>query len=313
VENIINQLNPSQKEAVINFKGPSLVIAGAGSGKTRVLTYRIAYMLSQGIPPQGILALTFTNKAASEMKERIASLVGLGIASKLWMGTFHSIFARILRYEAESLGYPSNFTIYDTIDSRNLIKTLLKELNLDEKIYKPAEVFSRISGAKNNLITPDGYAANSGIRAADAASRKPMISDIYKRYASRCKRGGAMDFDDLLMNTNILFRDFPDVLDKYMERFTHILVDEYQDTNYSQYLIIKKLAQQHRNICVVGDDAQSIYSFRGARIENILSFQNDYDDARTYKLERNYRSTQNIVEAANSIISTKKDQLKKRD
>ena len=312
MNNIINQLNPSQKEAVINFKGPSLVIAGAGSGKTRVLTYRIAYMLSQGVPPHGILALTFTNKAAKEMKERIASLVGFDIASKLWMGTFHSVFARILRYEAESLGFPSNFTIYDTIDSRNLVKTLVKELNLDEKIYKPAEVFSRISGAKNNLITPEGYAANSGIRAADAATRKPMISDIYTRYVSRCKRAGAMDFDDLLLNTNILFRDFPKVLDKYMDRFAYILVDEYQDTNYSQYLIIKKLAQQHRNICVVGDDAQSIYSFRGARIENILSFQSDYEDAQIYKLERNYRSTQNIVEAANSIISRNKGQIKKR-
>ncbi len=312
VDNITNQLNPSQKEAVINFSGPSLVIAGAGSGKTRVLTYRIAYMLSAGVPPHGILALTFTNKAAHEMKNRIASLVGFSMASKLWMGTFHSIFARILRYEAASLGFPPTFTIYDTLDSRNLIKTIVKEFNLDEKSYKPAEILSRISGAKNNLITPDGYAANTTIRAADAASRKPMISEIYTRYSSRCKRAGAMDFDDLLLNTNILFRDYPAVLDKYMNRFSHILVDEYQDTNYSQYLIIRKLAQQHQNICVVGDDAQSIYSFRGARIENILSFQNDYKDARIYKLERNYRSTQNIVEAANSIISRNKDQLKKK-
>ena len=312
MDKILAELNKPQREAVVNYKGPSLVIAGAGSGKTRVLTYRIAYMLEDGVPPSQVLSLTFTNKAANEMKERIAVLVGFKNARHLWMGTFHSIFARILRAEAAALGYPSTYTIYDTQDSRNLVKTIIKELKLDDKIYKPAEVLGRISNAKNNLITAADYAASATIEATDKSTRRPMIRDIYQRYASRCKKAGAMDFDDLLLNTNILFRDHPDILDKYMNIFRYILVDEYQDTNYSQYLIVKKLAQQHRNVCVVGDDAQSIYSFRGARIENILTFRSDYPEAVTYKLEQNYRSTQNIVNAANSIISRNQGQIPKK-
>ncbi|MGC9341439.1 MAG: ATP-dependent helicase, partial [Bacteroidales bacterium] len=256
MEKILNQLNEAQKEAVVSFNGPSLVIAGAGSGKTRVLTYRIAYMLEQGVNPAQVLALTFTNKAAKEMKERIATLVGFDYSRRLWMGTFHSIFSKILRFEASTLGYTSDYTIYDTIDSRNLIKTIIKELKLDDKVYKPAEVFGRISNAKNNLITPETYASNTNIQATDRATRRPQITDIFIRYAARCKKANAMDFDDLLLNTNILFRDHPEILQKYMNAFQYILVDEYQDTNYSQYLIIKKLSQEHKNICVVGDDAQ---------------------------------------------------------
>jgi ATP-dependent DNA helicase UvrD/PcrA len=312
VDKILKGLNKAQEEAVTQYKGPSLVIAGAGSGKTRVLTHRIAYMLTNGINPSRILALTFTNKAAKEMKDRIAEIVGFETARKLWMGTFHSIFARILRFEAEVLEYPSDYTIYDTIDSRSLIKTIVKELNLDDKIYKPNEVLGRISGAKNNLITAEAYINNSTIRATDNSMKKPMIYEIYSRYARRCKRSGAMDFDDLLLNTNILFRNHPEILNKYMNAFDYVLVDEYQDTNYSQYLIIKKLSQEHRNICVVGDDAQSIYSFRGARIENILGFKGDYPETKTFKLERNYRSTQNIVNAANSIIQKNSGQIKKK-
>ncbi len=311
LEKILSQLNEAQQEAVINYKGPSLVIAGAGSGKTRVLTYRIAYMLEQGVNPAQVLALTFTNKAAKEMKERIAGLVGYDYSRRLWMGTFHSIFSKILRYEAKVLGYTSDYTIYDTVDSKNLVKTIIKELKLDEKVYKPGEVFGRISNAKNNLITPENYASNSSIQASDRASRRPQITDIFSRYSARCKKANAMDFDDLLLNTNILFRDHPEVLEKYMNAFRYVLVDEYQDTNYSQYLIIKKLSQEHHNICVVGDDAQSIYSFRGARIENILTFQKDYPDAKLYKLERNYRSTRSIVDAANSLIKKNQDQIRK--
>jgi len=312
VDKILQDLNKTQKEAVVNYKGSSLVIAGAGSGKTRVLTYRIAYMLEKGVNPSKILALTFTNKAAREMKERIASLVGFNVARKLWMGTFHSIFARILRFEAETLGYPADYTIYDTIDSRSLIKTIIKELKLDDKIYKPNEILGRISGAKNNLITPDVYARNDIYRATDNSTRRPLLYEIYNRYYRRCKRSGAMDFDDLLLNTNILFRNHPEILDKYMSAFDYILVDEYQDTNFSQYLIINKLAKEHQNICVVGDDAQSIYSFRGARIENILGFKKDFPGCSTFKLEKNYRSTQNIVNAANSIIRKNKDQIPKK-
>ena len=311
MEKILSQLNEAQQEAVINYKGPSLVIAGAGSGKTRVLTYRIAYMLEQGVNPAQVLALTFTNKAAKEMKERIAGLVGYDYSRRLWMGTFHSIFSKILRYEAKVLGYTSDYTIYDTVDSKNLVKTIIKELKLDEKVYKPGEVFGRISNAKNNLITPENYASNSSIQASDRASRRPQVTDIFSRYSARCKKANAMDFDDLLLNTNILFRDHPEVLEKYMNAFRYVLVDEYQDTNYSQYLIIKKLSQEHHNICVVGDDAQSIYSFRGARIENILTFQKDYPDAKLYKLERNYRSTRSIVDAANSLIKKNQDQIRK--
>lgn len=312
VKDLLKELNREQKEAVINYKGPSLVIAGAGSGKTRVLTYRIAYMLGEGVHPASLLALTFTNKAAAEMKGRISALVGYGSAHQLWMGTFHSIFARILRIESASLGYPKDYTIYDTTDSKNLLKTIMKEMKLDEKIYKPSEVLGRISQAKNNLVTPEAYANSTEIATRDNNSRRPMMAVIYNRYTVRCKKAGAMDFDDLLLNTNILFRDHPQVLQKYQSALKYILVDEYQDTNYSQYLIIRKLSQNHNNVCVVGDDAQSIYSFRGARIENILHFKRDYPEATTYKLERNYRSTQNIVNAANSIIANNKDQIHKK-
>jgi len=311
VEAIKKELNEAQQEAVLNHKGPALVIAGAGSGKTRVLTYRIAYLLSLGIPPSRILALTFTNKAASEMKERIATHVSPDLARSLWMGTFHSLFARILRREAEILGFPSNFTIYDTIDSRSLIKTIVREFKLDEKIYKPAEVFGRISAAKNNLVTPDVYMSSGEFQVRDQISRRPRLGEVYDRYVKRCKHFGAMDFDDLLLQTNLLFRDHAKVLDRYREAFDYVLVDEYQDTNYSQYLIIKKLSEIHRNLCVVGDDAQSIYSFRGARIENILNFKNDYSDYRIFKLEQNYRSTKTIVKAANSVIKKNRGQISK--
>lgn len=311
MEAISKDLNEAQQEAVLNHKGPALVIAGAGSGKTRVLTYRIAYLLSMGVPPSRILALTFTNKAANEMKERIATMVSPDLARYLWMGTFHSLFARILRREAEVLGYPSNYTIYDTIDSRSLVKTIIRELSLDEKIYKPAEVFGRISTAKNNLVTPDVYLNSGEFQVRDQVSRRPRLGEVYDRYVKRCKHFGAMDFDDLLLQTNLLFRDHPAILDKYREAFDYVLVDEYQDTNYSQYLIVKKLSEIHRNLCVVGDDAQSIYSFRGARIENILNFKNDYPDYRIFKLEQNYRSTQTIVNAANSVIKKNRGQISK--
>ena len=252
----INELNSSQQAAVLNTEGPSLVIAGAGSGKTRVLTYRIAQLLSQGVPPYKILALTFTNKAASEMRKRIAELVGSEVASNLWMGTFHSIFSKILRFEAEHLGYSSNFTIYDTMDSRNLIKAIVKELKLDDKVYKANIILNRISMAKNNLIVAQSYAQSTRLISEDGSAKRPLLGDIYKLYQQRCKQSDTMDFDDLLLQTNILLRDHPEILDKYQQKFTHVLVDEYQDTNYSQYLIVKKLSEQHKNICVVGDDAQ---------------------------------------------------------
>lgn len=302
MHNYLDELNGAQKEAVINYMGASLVIAGAGSGKTRVLTYRITHLLAQGIPAYKILALTFTNKAAAEMKSRIAKMVGNETARFLWMGTFHSIFARILRSEAEHLGYSSNFTIYDTIDSKNLIKKIIKELGLDDKTYKPNEIYGRISSAKNNLITAKAYSSNQQIIIQDQKSKRSRVTDIYTIYANRCKKADAMDFDDLLLNTNILFRDFPNVLEKYQDKFQYILVDEYQDTNFSQYLIINKLSAKNKNICVVGDDAQSIYAFRGAKIENILNFRNDFPGYNLYKLEQNYRSTQTIVDAANSLI-----------
>ncbi len=311
MHDFLNELNEAQQKAVIDTEGPSLVIAGAGSGKTRVLTYRIANLLNKGVKPFSILALTFTNKAAKEMKDRIGNLVGADMAKHLWMGTFHSIFARILRFESDKLGYPSNYTIYDTIDSRSLIKKIIKDLNLNDKVYKVNEVHARISSAKNNLITPQAYNSNSQIMEYDRTTRKPQVADVYRIYAQRCYKSGAMDFDDLLMNTNILFRDFPDVLTEYQNRFNYILVDEYQDTNYAQYLIIKKLAQQHQNVCVVGDDAQSIYSFRGAKIENILNFKNDYNKYKLFKLEQNYRSTKNILNAANSVIDKNDGQIKK--
>ena len=310
--NYLEELNEAQRSAVENTDGPSLIIAGAGSGKTRVLTYRIAHLIKQGVRPGSILSLTFTNKAAKEMKERISKVVGHSTAKYLWMGTFHSIFARILRTEAEVLGYPSNFTIYDTADAKSLLKTIIKEFKLDDKTYKVNVVAGRISAAKNSLITPAAYANNAQVREYDMSIRMPRITEIYKEYARRCFLAGAMDFDDLLLKTNILFRDNKDVLKKYQERFHYVLVDEYQDTNFSQYLIVKNLAAAHKNLCVVGDDAQSIYSFRGARIENILNFQKDYPEHQVYKLEQNYRSTQTIVNAANSIIQKNKRQLPKK-
>jgi DNA helicase II / ATP-dependent DNA helicase PcrA len=312
VTDFLKELNEVQYEAVVYNDGPSLVIAGAGSGKTRVLTYKVAYLLSQGINARSVLALTFTNKAAKEMKERISRLVGPDLARNLWMGTFHSIFSKILRFESSTLGYSSNFSIYDTSDSKSVIKAVIKELNLDDQIYKVNEVLNRISMAKNNLVTPQGYIANNQIMEQDKASRKPRMADVYRLYCLRCRKSDAMDFDDLLLNTNILFRDVPDILEKYRRIFGYILVDEYQDTNFAQYLIVNKLASIHKKICVVGDDAQSIYSFRGAKIENILNFKNDYPDYKLFKLEQNYRSTQNIVNAANSIIAKNKGQIHKK-
>ncbi len=307
----IDQLNDAQKQAVLATEGPMMVIAGAGSGKTRVLTYRIAHLMEKGVDSFQILSLTFTNKAAREMKERIAKIVGESEAKNLWMGTFHSVFARILRIEGERLGYPSNFTIYDSEDSLKVITQLIKEQNLDKDIYKPKSVQGRISSYKNNLITPKVYNNRADLQESDAAARMPMMGQLYTAYTERCFRAGAMDFDDLLLKTNELLHRFPDVLAKYQERFKYILVDEYQDTNHSQYLIVKALGSRYENVCVVGDDAQSIYAFRGANIRNILNFQKDYPDAKTFKLEQNYRSSDNIVQAANSIIAKNRDQLQK--
>jgi len=311
VQDYLEGLNEPQREAVEQTQGPALVIAGAGSGKTRVLTYRIAHLLNQRVKPYRILSLTFTNKAAKEMKERIGKVVGVEVANNLWMGTFHSIFARILRVESKHLGYPSSFTIYDSADSKNLIKAIVKRLKLNEKAYKPGAVLSRISSAKNDLITPVAYARDANRLTSDKMAQMPAIHEIFSHYMRDCYKSGVMDFDDLLLNTNILFRDHPEVLKKYQDHFDYILVDEYQDTNFSQYLIVKKLAEPHKNICVVGDDAQSIYSFRGAKIENILNFRNDYPGYKMFKLEQNYRSSQNIVNAANSIISNNKGQIQK--
>ena len=309
MENILDKLNDVQRQAVECTDGPVMVIAGAGSGKTRVLTYRIAHLLSKGVDAFNVLALTFTNKAAKEMKERVIHLLGSSEAMNVWMGTFHSVFARILRIEADKLGYPSNFTIYDTDDSKSVIKTILKEQNLDDKMYPVNFVLGRISAAKSNLISVADYNNNAEIQTQDRAAGKPQIGTLYSLYNQRCRKSSAMDFDDLLYNTNVLFRDFTDVLYKYQQKFKYILVDEYQDTNYAQYLIVKKLAANNENICVVGDDAQSIYAFRGANIENILNFKKDYADAKVFKLEQNYRSTKNIVNAANSIIINNKDQI----
>jgi len=311
VQAYLKDLNEVQREAVENINGPSLVIAGAGSGKTRVLTFRIAHMLNEGVNASTVLALTFTNKAAREMKDRIANIIGEKAARYLWMGTFHSIFAKILRFESKAIGYPSSFTIYDAQDSKNLIKSIVKELQFDPNVYKPSEILGRISFAKNNLVTAKSYAGTPQIMEADRHSRKPEIFRVYQMYETRCKTAGAMDFDDILMKTNYLFEKFPEILAKYQEKFKYIMVDEYQDTNYSQYLIIKKLAEKHHNICVVGDDAQSIYAFRGARIENILNFKKDYPENKVFKLEQNYRSTQNIVNAANSVIGKNKNQIRK--
>ena len=310
-EDILKGLNPAQRAAVETYNEPSLIIAGAGSGKTRVLTTRIAYMLAQGVPPHSILALTFTNKAAREMRERIEKMVGPQ-SKYICMGTFHSVFSRILRENAEILGYPKEYTIYEPTDCKNLLKTIIKERGLNDEKYKPNSIASRISMAKNNLITPGAYIQNSMFATEDRQMQIPEFGNIYLEYCKRCKTNGAMDFDDLLLQTNFLFRDHPEVLARYQERFQYVLVDEYQDTNNAQYIIVRRLAQHHSRICVVGDDAQSIYSFRGAKIENILSFQRDYPQAKVFKLEQNYRSTQTIVDAANSVIEHNSRKLKKR-
>ena len=308
---ILEELNEVQRKAVISTEGPNMIIAGAGSGKTRVLTYKIAYLIHKGVDPFHIMSLTFTNKAAREMRERIEGLIGSTEARNVWMGTFHSIFSRILRMEADKLGFPSNFTIYDSDDSKSIIKKILKEQQLDDKVYKPNQVLGRISSAKNNLISHVAYNNNQELLAADKESAKPKIGIVYTMYQERLRKAGAMDFDDLLFNTNVLLRDFPEVLLKYQKRFKYFLVDEYQDTNYSQYLIVKRLAARTENLTVVGDDAQSIYAFRGANIQNILNMEKDYPDLKMFKLEQNYRSTQNIVQLANSIISKNKGQIKK--
>ncbi|MDX9891576.1 MAG: 3'-5' exonuclease [Bacteroidales bacterium] len=308
---ILASLNEPQRKAVVHTEGPVMVIAGAGSGKTRVLTYRIAYMLSEGKNPYQILALTFTNKAATEMKERIFELVGEASAKAVMMGTFHSVFYKILRVEGEKLGYSRNLTVYDTDDSKSLLKSIIKEMNLDPKVYAAGHVLNRISGAKSNLLSHEDYINNPEIFAVDQESGKPHIGEIFSRYNLRLKKSDAMDFDDLLYYMNVLLRDFPEMLHKYQNRYQYILVDEYQDTNFAQYLIIKKLSASHHNICIVGDDAQSIYSFRGANIQNILNFKRDYPEATIIKLEQNYRSSQNIVNAANAVIKCNKDQLYK--
>ncbi|WP_317318872.1 UvrD-helicase domain-containing protein [Alistipes communis] len=309
---ILQGLNPAQRAAVEAYDSASLIIAGAGSGKTRVLTSRIAYMIEQKVDPKNILALTFTNKAAEQMRERIRQMVPGRKSRELFMGTFHSIFARILRTDAERIGFPANFTIYDASDAKNLIKTIVKELNLADDKYKPNTIASRISQAKNALVTPGAYLANSAHATEDRRAQIPEFGNIYNLYCQRCKHNGAMDFDDLLLQTNILLRDCPDVLERYQEQFKYILVDEYQDTNYAQYIIVRRLSQHHGKVCVVGDDAQSIYSFRGAKIENILSFQRDYPEAKVFKLEQNYRSTRTIVEAANSVIVHNSRRMEKR-
>lgn len=307
----IHELNDAQRDAVLYCDGPSLVIAGAGSGKTRVLTYKIAYLLEQGMKPWNILALTFTNKAADEMKQRIGRQVGVEQAHGLWMGTFHSIFARILRREYQSIGFSSNFTIYDTTDSKSLLKAIIREMGLDDKVYKPAAVLSHISSAKNKLVLPSAYMQDAQLQKADIASKMPATGEIYKRYMNRCRQADAMDFDDILIYTYLLFANNPEILKKYEEHFHFVLVDEYQDTNYAQHAIVWQLTQHTRRVCVVGDDAQSIYSFRGANIDNILTFQKLYQEAKLFKLEQNYRSTQIIVEAANSLIRHNRGQIQK--
>ena len=309
---LMKDLNEPQREAVTTIEGPVMVIAGAGSGKTRALTYRVAYMIQEGIDPFSIMALTFTNKAAREMKERIMQLVNASDARNVWMGTFHSIFARILRIEAEKIGFTTNFSIYDTDDSKALITQILKDLNLDTKVYPAKQVLSRISAAKSSLYSPEDYANDPEIQETDRKSNKPLIAQLFKLYNERLHRANAMDFDDILYFTNVLLRDNPDVLYKYQNHFKFILVDEYQDTNFAQYLIVKRIAALFENICVVGDDAQSIYAFRGANIQNILNFKNDYPDYKLIRLEQNYRSTQNIVNASNAVIAHNKDQIKKK-
>lgn len=311
MEKLLNDLNDAQKQAVIHTQGASMVLAGAGSGKTRVLTYRVAYLIHEGVDPFHILALTFTNKAAREMKERITNLVG-NEARNVWMGTFHSIFSRVLRIEGYRLGYTSQFTIYDTEDSKRTLRNIIKEMDLDPKVYQPGYVLHRISASKTKLISARQYYDDPELRQSDNASGKPHIGQIYLNYAERLKKSDAMDFDDLLVNMNVILEHYPDALLKYQRKFEYILVDEYQDTNYCQYLILKHLAANNENICAVGDDAQSIYAFRGASIQNILNFRNDYPEHKVFKLEQNYRSTKNIVNAANSIIVNNKDQIAKK-
>ena len=311
MNNLLQNLNPSQLEPTLQTDGPMIVIAGAGSGKTRVLTYKIAYLMSKGVDAFNILALTFTNKAAREMKERISSMLDDNESKNLWIGTFHSVFAKILRIEADKLGYPTNFTIYDTQDSQKLVSSIISELNLDKEIYKYKQIYSRISSYKNSLITVKAYNSNNELIESDRQARRPRLIDIYSEYVNRCFKAGAMDFDDLLLKTNELLSRFPQVLSKYQNMFRYVLVDEYQDTNHSQYLIVKALSDKFQNICVVGDDAQSIYGFRGANINNILNFQKDYADVKLFKLEQNYRSTKNIVKAANSLIEKNQKRLEK--
>jgi len=311
MQDYLNGLNEPQREAVTHLNGPLMIVAGAGSGKTKVLTTRIAHLMNNGVDAFNILALTFTNKAAAEMKERIERILGNAEARNLYIGTFHSVFARILRAEAHRIGYPNSFTIYDTDDSRSVIKTVVNELNLDDKHYKPNVVGNRISSAKNALVGPAEYATDYYIQQEDMRANRPAIAQIYAAYASRCFKNGAMDFDDLLLKMYELLKDFPEVLHKYQHKFKYILIDEYQDTNPVQYQITKLLAAVHENICVVGDDAQSIYSFRGATIENILQFQKDYDDVKVVKLEQNYRSSQNIIHVANEVIKNNKGQIPK--
>ncbi|MBP5559930.1 MAG: UvrD-helicase domain-containing protein [Bacteroidales bacterium] len=312
VNAILAELNEEQKKAVQSLDGPVLIVAGAGSGKTRVLTSRVANLLAHGVEPSRVLALTFTKKAAGEMKERIALMVGAYKARRVVMGTFHSVFVRFLRQYAQSLGYPESFTIYDQSDSTSAVKTVIKELGLDDSVYKPRDVLARISNAKNNLITPEAYRTDGNVLRADAYAKKPRISDVYDLYQKRLKQSGVMDFDDILVNMNILFRDNPQALEEISSRFSHIMVDEYQDTNYSQYLILRKLAAKHHNLCVVGDDSQSIYAFRGAQIQNILNFRKDYPESKVFRLERNYRSTSTIVDAANSIIEHNTNRIPKK-
>ncbi|MBQ9201453.1 MAG: UvrD-helicase domain-containing protein [Bacteroidales bacterium] len=310
---IIDNLNDAQKQAVMYNEGPSLIIAGAGSGKTRVLTSKVAWLLKeQGLNPWNIMALTFTNKAAREMKERVATMVDASSASRLWMGTFHSIFLRILRMESAAIGFPADFSVYDTTDTKNLLKNIVKEMQLDDKVYKPNSLYSHISNAKNSLISPQEYLENADIQQRDQQARMPRLAQVYAQYTGRCRKANAMDFDDILYYTHTLFSKHPDILAQWQERFKFILVDEYQDTNFAQYLIVKMLAEKHHRVCVVGDDSQSIYSFRGANIDNILHFQGSYPECRLFKLERNYRSTQTIVNAANSLISKNQNRIRKQ-
>ena len=307
----LKELNPQQREAVVHVDGPLMIIAGAGSGKTKVLTTRIAHLMANGVDSFRILALTFTNKAAKEMKERVAKMLGGNEVGNLYIGTFHSVFARILRTEATRIGYPSSFTIYDTDDAKSVLKTVINELHFDDKIYKPATVYNRISSAKNALVTAEEYATDYGLQQEDARANRPAIAQIYSAYAKRCFKNGAMDFDDLLLKFYMILKDHPDALHKYQHKFSHIMIDEYQDTNPAQYEIIKLLGAAHENVCVVGDDAQSIYSFRGATIENILLFRKDYMDVKVVKLEQNYRSSKQILNVANQVIGNNKGQIQK--